>query len=313
MPRNLPIIVGPTAAGKTAVAVQVAEKLGGEIVSADSRQIYRGMAVGSGAPSAAELRRARHHLIGELGPQARLSAGEFARMARTRVEEIEARGRLPIVVGGSGLYVRALVDGLAPIPPHSPKLRHSLEAEIDRRGMAAMIAELAALDPAYAAKVGLRDRKRLIRALEVCRLTDKPFSAWHGYGADDWRQPLFFGLQRPRAELKILIEIRVRSMLAAGWLEELKQLAGEYGGFNHLPPTVTEALGYRQLMEYAEGRANWAGVVEKIIIATRQFAKRQMTWFRADARVVWREESGAEAVGRWSEWMEREVSRREQG
>jgi tRNA dimethylallyltransferase len=294
--------------GKTAVAVRVAEALGGEIVSADSRQVYRGMKVGSGAPTGDELARAKHHLVGEISPEARLSAGEYARLARERVNEIRARGKLPIVVGGSGLYVRALVDGLAPIPPHSPKLRQAIETDIEHQGMKVMIEKLAAVDPDYATKVGLRDRKRLVRALEVYRLTGRRFSDWHSLKSDEWCQPMFFGLARPRWELKILIEKRVRAMMAAGWLEELKQLAQQFGGLSNLPPAVTEALGYRQLLNFVEGGTVWEETITRIIIATRQFAKRQMTWFRADARVVWREETGEGAMKRWGEWLEGELS-----
>ena len=302
-----PVIVGPTAVGKTAVAIGIAEALNGEVVSADSRQIYRGMEIGSGAPSMEERARVKHHLFAEIEPDVRLSAGEFARMARVRIDEVLARGKLPIVVGGSGLYVRALLDGLAPMPPANPTLRREIEAEIDSRGMEAMIGEFAQFDPDYAVKVGLRDRKRLVRALEVLRLTGKPFSRWHKPSQEPWCQASIFGLARPRPELLQLIERRIRGMIEAGWIEEIKALAGNYGGLERLPSPVNEALGYKQLIRYLKGEVGLNGAEEEIVIATRQFAKRQMTWFHADHRIRWLEESGDAAVKRWQKQIIRNL------
>ncbi len=301
---ELPVIVGPTAVGKTEAAVLMAEAVGGEIVSADSRQIYKGMAIGTGAPSTEELSRVQHHLAGAIGPAVRLSAGEFARKANDAIIGVHNRGKMPIVVGGSGLYVRALVDGLAPIPPADPDLRREIEDQINDRGMEAMTAELAGVDPEYAAKVGPLDRKRLVRALEVWHLTGRSFSSWHDEGTNSHRyEPRFFGLTRPRPELNQLIDQRVRRMIASGWIDELQALIEHYGGIEQLPPTVTEALGYRELVAHLNGEIGLEGAIQRIVIATRRFAKRQMTWFRADPRIEWREESGPDAPQRWAEWI----------
>ncbi|MDP8228778.1 MAG: tRNA (adenosine(37)-N6)-dimethylallyltransferase MiaA [Candidatus Electryoneaceae bacterium] len=297
------VIVGPTAVGKTAVGVLVARWFDGEIISADSRQIYRGMEIGTGAPSQLELDQIRHHLVSVIDPDQRLSAGEFARMARTAVDDVNRRGKTPIIVGGSGLYIRALIDGLSPIPQSDPEIRRRVEEEIEQRGMSEMNAELARVDPEYAVKVDIHDRKRLVRALEVWRKTGRSFTDWHSREPNRWCQPIFFGLSRPRDELHRIIEERVGQMLEFGWLDELQELIDRYG-LEGLPLSVTEAIGYRNLLTYIGGETDVKkDVVERIIIATRQFAKRQMTWFRADPRIQWREESGSDAVQKWAEWI----------
>ncbi len=305
----LPVIVGPTAVGKTAVAAALAEQFDAEIVSADSRQIYEGLTIGSGAPSAEELRRVRHHLVGTVSPEKRLSAGEFARLALEAIDNVRARGKLPLVVGGSGLYIRALIDGLAPIPAPDPELRRRIDEEIDLRGMAALIEELRSVDPEYARYVGANDRKRLIRALEVWRMTGRCFTDWHRQTvAEQPFQPVFYGLSRPRDELWQLIERRVKAMLNGGWIEETRYLAERFGGLDRLPPSVTECLGYRHVVRLLLGEITRSQTEEAVIIATRQFAKRQMTWFRADNRVEWRELSGKDAPKKWTDWIEEEIN-----
>jgi len=307
----LPVIVGPTAVGKTAAAIKVAERLGAEVISADSRQIYQGMAIGTGAPSDSELAMVRHHLVGLVSPLKRLSAGEFAHLAREAVRDIRSRGLIPLVVGGSGLYIKALIDGLAPIPPNNPLLRRELEAEIDGWGMAAMIQRLAEIDPDYALKVGERDRKRLVRALEVWRLTGKSFSEWHQEKPQNgYSQVVFWGLTRPRVELWDMIERRVKSMVAKGWLDEVRDLAERYGGLEHLPLPIKEGLGYRYIAAVLQGQLDLEAAINKIIINTRQFAKRQMTWFKAERRIKWSEQSGPQAVESWAEWCIRDYQER---
>ncbi len=301
MVRPLIAIVGPTAVGKTAVGIKVAEELNGEIISADSRQIYRGMEIGTGAPSPEELSKIKHHFIAEVDPDEWISAGEFARRAHTRFDDIMNRGKTPIVVGGSGLYVKALINGLAPIPPPDEETRKQIKVEIDTHGIAKLLDELKSVDPTYAHKVSVADKKRLIRALEVYRLTGKPFSEWH-QPIEPWCEPLMFGLCRPREELCDIIAKRVRKMIDDGWIEELKQFQGEYG--EALPKTVTEALGYRELAEFLQSdSADINDTIERIVIVTRQFAKRQMTWFRADERILWKEATGNKASEKWTEWI----------
>jgi len=305
---KIPIIIGTTAVGKTAVAVEAVEFFNAEIISADSRQIYAGMEIGSGAPSKEELTRVPHHLISIIAPDQRLSAGEFARMAHDAIRDVRERGKVPIVVGGSGLYIRALIDGLAPIPPVDLELRASISSEIDRCGMTEMIAELTKIDPEYANKVGINDRKRLIRAIEVWRMTGQSFTDWHRETDNKQRyKPYFYGLIRPRPELLEIIERRVRGMITVGWVQEILRLADDYDGLDNLPSVVSEGLGYRNIIAYIKGEIHFENMIEKIVISTRQFAKRQMTWFQSDERIVWREESGDEAVRRWVEWLKEEI------
>jgi len=214
-----------------------------------------------------------------------------------------------MVVGGSGLYIRAVIEGLVLIPPASPELRHTIENEIDKKGIAALISELAQVDPAYAAKVGPRDHKRLVRALEVYRLTGKPFSWWHqsshsaqcslrnSRASDNY---LIYGLNRPRLELHSLIERRVEAMLKAGWMEEVRCLIDRYGSIANLPAPVLEVIGCRQITRCLAGEIPLEEARRQIVIATRQFAKRQLTWFRADKRIEWLEQSGDDAPEHWA-------------
>jgi len=298
----LPVLAGPTAAGKTAAGVAVAEAIGGEIVSADSRQIYRGMEIGSGAPSSQEMKKVKHHFIATIDPHFRISAGEFARIARETIKEIRRRNKVPVIVGGSGLYIRALIDRLVELPEPDRDLREEIERQIEELGMLAMIEELRVVDPEYAQKVGINDRKRLVRAMEVWQSTGKPFSAWHdGQSEEKWCHPLMFGIDRPRSELHELIARRIDQMLEDGWIDEVNSLVTHYGDFEKLPPAVSEAVGYSELVAYLRNEISLSDAKERILISTRQFAKRQMTWFRADKRIEWYECSGKQAAFRWSE------------
>ncbi|MFN3820846.1 MAG: tRNA (adenosine(37)-N6)-dimethylallyltransferase MiaA, partial [bacterium] len=287
-PPLLIAIVGPTAVGKSLTGVLVAEALRGEIVSVDSRQIYRGMEVGSGAPSQELMRRIPHYLVGIVPPDKRVSAGEFARWGRECIDTILQRGNLPILVGGSGLYFTALVDGLSPIPS-DPTVRAQVEKEVLVRGREAMRAELAAVDPEYSLKVGPKDRKRLVRALEVFRLTGIPFSTWHKKSPTLNEGTPFnlrvWGLERERGELRALICQRVAQQWKNGWVEEVKALAKRYGGWDNIPQPVFEAVGYAQVIAYLKGDLTPQQAQEEIVLRTSQLAKRQMTWFRRDPRV----------------------------
>lgn len=298
------VIVGPTAVGKTTVGIEIAKRLNGEIISVDSRQIYRSMEIGSGAPTSSELEQVPHHLISVFEPDELVSAGTYARLAHEKISDVHAKGKLPVVVGGSGLYIRALVDGLAPIPKPDMKLRSEISRRIDDQGMEYMIRELTRIDPEYAVNVGIKNRKRLIRALEVWYATGKNLSQWHWESQKNEKySPLFFGLDRPRFELHQIIEERIRSMVESGWLEEVKSLISSYKGIDHLPLTVLQGLGYKYLINYILGEISLEVAKEKTIFSTRQFAKRQLTWFRADERVLWREESGKGAEIRWADWI----------
>ncbi|MDQ4025508.1 MAG: tRNA (adenosine(37)-N6)-dimethylallyltransferase MiaA [Actinomycetota bacterium] len=269
-------IVGPTAAGKTAAALEVAEALGAEIVSVDSMQIYRGMDVGTAKPTRAEMERVPHHLVDLRDPGHELTVAEFQELGRAAIEEIDRRGRLPLLVGGSGLYFRALVDDLE-FPPRSEAVRRGLEEEAAELGSHALHARLRAVDPIAAGRIEPGNVRRIVRALEVVELTGAPFSGtvtWERYAS---RYDLAVaGLERERADLDRRIEERVAAMLAAGLVEEAEAIRAAGAG-----RTASQALGYRQVFEGADDLQ--AGISK----ATRRFARRQLSWFKADPRVRW--------------------------
>ncbi len=305
----LMVVVGPTAAGKTGAIVAAAKRMPVEVISADSRQVYKGMEIGTGAPSREELDQIPHHFVSCLAPDLRLSAGEFARQANLEITQIIERGYLPVVVGGSGLYIRALVNGLSAIPTTPPELREQIQAEVKLRGTEAMMTELAKVDPDYAMKISKNNEKRLIRALEVWRMTGKSLTTWHQEQERDSRfEPHVFGLTRSRAELWQYIEKRIVAMIEAGWIEEVRSLSETYGGFDKLPVNVAEGLGYREMIKLIQGEQTLEDTVQNTTISTRQFAKRQMTWFRADSRIEWLEASGDEALSIWETRLKKEIN-----
>jgi tRNA dimethylallyltransferase len=288
LPEELPTfaVVGATATGKSAVALALAEELGGEIVNADALQVYRGFDIGTAKPGPAERARVRHHLIDLLDPAERYSAGEFARRAREALAEIRGRGAVPIVVGGSGLYLRALFEGISPLPPSDPEVRERLRGRLAEEGLEALRRELEAVDPATAARLTAGDTQRVLRALEVAAVSGEPLSAWIS------RQP--FGIQRiaaihvgltvPRAILYDQIASRVARMVAEGWVDEVAGLLAE--GLDPETPAF-QAIGYRQLVRHLEGASTLEQAVGETIRATRRFAKRQETWFRREPDVTW--------------------------
>jgi len=279
-------IVGATATGKSALAMALAEELGGELVNADALQVYRGFDVGTGKPGPAERARVPHHLIDILEPGERYSAGEFARRAREALEEIRARGAVPIVVGGSGLYLRALFAGISPIPPGDPEVRERLRERLAAEGLEPLRRELAAVDPATAGRLAPGDTQRILRALEVAAVSGEPQSAWI------CRQP--FGIQRiaalrvgltlPRGILYDQIASRVARMMEEGWVDEVAGLLAQ--GLDPETPAF-QAIGYRQLVRHLEGEWSLERAVGETIRATRRFAKRQETWFRRETEIAW--------------------------
>ncbi|HVA41757.1 MAG TPA: tRNA (adenosine(37)-N6)-dimethylallyltransferase MiaA [Candidatus Binataceae bacterium] len=279
-------IVGPTGAGKTAVAIAVAERLGAEIVNADSRQIYRGMDLGTAKPSAADRARVRHHLIDVCDPRRPIDVAEFARIATAALNAIAARGRPAIVVGGSGLYLRALRGGIFPGPPAAPKIRAALAAEAAAHGTSPLHARLAAIDPASAARIAPNDLRRVIRALEVWEVSGVALSEHQGrhrFGGGVGAG-LILGLTRERARLCEIIDRRFDAMLAAGLVDEVRGLlaAGVSAGG---PPL--ETIGYREIAAYLGGQCTLAEAADRARRASRQLAKRQMTWFRREPGVQW--------------------------
>ncbi|EYF02188.1 tRNA (adenosine(37)-N6)-dimethylallyltransferase MiaA [Chondromyces apiculatus] len=275
---ELVVVVGPTASGKTELAVRLAERFGGEVVSADSVQIYREFDVGSGKPSAEERARVRHHLVDALDPHDAADAQRFAQMAGEAIADIRGRGRTPIVCGGTFLWVKALVWGLAPAPPGDEgiRLRHKTFAE--REGRPALHAQLAAVDPESAARLAPNDMVRVSRALEIYELTGKPQSAWHAaHGFQERRHAArLVGVSRERDELERRIHVRVREFLSHGWVEEVRGLLTRgYGSARAMG-----SVGYKQVREHVEGRLSAGALEEAAVRATRVFVRRQRTWLR---------------------------------
>ena len=286
-------LMGPTASGKTALALEWAQRLGGEIVSVDSALVYRGLDIGAAKPSAAEQAQAPHHLIDLREPWQPYSAADFATDARCALDAIHARGRLPILAGGTGLYFRALLDGLADMPEADAGIRTRIAAEAGEHGWPALHAQLAAIDPVAAAKIKPTDPQRIQRALEVFRLTGKPISHWQ-------RQPnrarLPFRVLKvvvapgERATLHARIAARFDAMLAAGFLDEVRRLR-ELPQMQAVPAPLdlpaVRAVGYRQAWEHLDGRYDAGEFRERGIQATRQLAKRQLTWLRGELDARW--------------------------
>jgi tRNA dimethylallyltransferase len=278
---RLVCIVGPTASGKSALAMALAERVGGEIVSADSRQVYRGLDVGTAKPTADERARVLHHCLDLVEPGEAFDAARFRRAATAAITLIVGRGRVPLVVGGTGLYVRALLRGLCPAPPRVAAIRDVLSAELARQGPAALHRRLADVDPALASRVAPRDGVRIVRGLEVAAATGVPLSRWqaeHGFREHAY-DTLVIGLDRPVPELDARIAARARAIVAGGLLAEVAGLARR--------GAVLDALGYREMRAHIEGRTDVDAAIAAMVRATRQFAKRQRTWFRREPGIVW--------------------------
>ncbi len=283
--RPLVVIVGPTAVGKTALSLFLAEALGGEIVSADSRLFYRRMDIGTAKPTPAERARVPHHLIDIARPDQTVGLAQFKEMAEAAIADIGARGRLPLLVGGTGQYIRAVVEGWSPpLVPPAPDLRARLEADARREGAAALHARLAALDAEAAARIDPRNVRRVVRALEVCLLTGAPFSAQRVRTPQPYRV-LQIGLTMERSALYARADARIDAMLAAGLVEEVRGLLD--AGYGWELPSMS-ALGYIQFRPYFEGRATLEEAVAEVRRATRRFIRHQYNWFRlSDPRIHW--------------------------
>ncbi len=308
-------VLGPTASGKSAFAMELAKVFGqrgidAELISADALQAYRGFDIGTAKPGPRARTRVRHHLVDVLEPHQAFSAGEFARRARTAVEEIEDRRRLPLLAGGSGFYVRALFEGLAPVPPVPREVRRRLRSELQARGLAELLEELASVDPESAAGLSAGDTHRILRALEVVRSTGRALPAWHRMGSELAlrRRVLKVGLTLPRALLYDAVEARARRMLELGWLAEVRRLrecasCRDERSWDELP--ACQAIGYRQLAAHLDGKLTLEQALEETIRATRRYAKRQETWFRREKDVCWVDASRREGVERVTERIAR--------
>jgi tRNA dimethylallyltransferase len=283
--RRVPVIVGPTASGKTGVALRLAEILGGEIISADSRQIYRFLDVGTAKPTPAQRELVRHHFIDELDPDEEFNAGKFGELGRRAVDQIFTRGRLPIVAGGSGLYVRSLIDGLFEGPGADPEFRYALEERIKRGGLPDLMEELRRLDPETASRIDPTKPRRVVRALEVIHATGRSLSSHHALPKIELDfVPVLFGLLWERKELYRRIDSRCDRMVSGGLLEEAASL--ERGGYN-LSLNALNTVGYKEAFALLRGDLTAGEMIAEFRKNTRRYAKRQMTWFRRDGRIRW--------------------------
>ena len=286
MKPKIVIVLGPTAVGKTELALAVAQRVNAEIVNADSQQVYRYLDIGTGKPSKPERERVRHHLIDVVNPDEDFNAARYRQLAAASIDEIHKRGAKVLVSGGTGLYLKALTGGLFSGPSQDTELRANLEREIAQIGLAALYDRLIATDPGANTKIHPNDRQRIIRALEVYQRTGRPLSEWqneHRFQEEAF-QVLKIGLARARAELYDLINRRSESMIRAGLLDEVRGLM-ERGYELDLKPL--RSVGYRQMGEVIEGIKGLPEAMAEMKQETRRLAKRQLTWFRSDPEIRW--------------------------
>lgn len=282
----LAVLCGPTAAGKTAAALALAGHFDLEVVSADSRQVYRLMDIGTAKPSNEERSRVPHHLLDVVWPDEPFDAARFAALAAEAIDGILTRGRLPLLVGGTGLYTRALTEGLVEAPGADPLVRRRIEEESAAEGSPALHRRLAEIDPDSARQLHPNDRVRLVRALEVFEITGRPLSSWqqaHGFRERRYRL-LKIALSPPRTELYQRIDARAAAMLGGGLIEETEALLR--AGYDPRLKAL-QTIGYREALRLIEGKASRDEALAELQQATRRYAKRQLTWFRADSEMIW--------------------------
>jgi tRNA dimethylallyltransferase len=285
-PPKLLILVGPTAVGKTALTLELCREFNAEVISADSVAVYRGLDIGSAKPTAPEQAAAKHHLIDVADPDEDFSAARFAELADQAIDQITARGRRVLVAGGTGLYVKALLHGLAPAPDVDAQLRAELAGQWEQQGGPAMHQRLTDMDPEAAARIHPADRQRVLRALEFCLQTGERFSrrqAEHGFDAVRYAYKMI-GLKRGREELNERISLRCRKMWEAGLVQEVGDLlaSGVDPGARSLG-----SLNYRQALAFIQGEMDQATAIEDMIKQTKAYAKRQMTWFKKAPGIEW--------------------------
>lgn len=274
-------IVGPTAVGKTVLGIQIAKHLNTEIVSADSRQIYKGMSIGTASPTENEQLEAKHHFVNFLDPTTTYSAGDFERDAILFLSEFFKTHKVAVMVGGSGLYVKGVIDGFDDLPSDA-NIRLTLNNRIERNGLHSLAEELTALDPDMACKMDLNNPQRVVRALEVCLSSGNTMTSLQKLASKEREFDVVqVGLEMPRAELRNRIAARTHLMIKNGWVAET-QLLASFSECNSL-----RTVGYNELFSYLKEQCSLDEAQEKIAIKTRQFAKKQMTWFKKDPRVVW--------------------------
>ncbi len=316
MKRPLLVIVGPTGVGKTAVAVKLAGRLPLEVVSADSRQLYRGMDIATGKPTRQERAAVPHHLIDLIDPDERYNVARFRADALPVIDAIHARGRLPAVVGGTGLYVRALLKGLRPAPPADPALRQALEETATREGAAALHARLASVDPLAARRLHPNDRVRIIRALELHTLgafgADRPPHSDGGdtkgnweTGVSSWRA-LMIGLTRPREILRAAVAARARDMVSRGMMQEVERLLA--AGYDPSLPSMG-GIGYRQFVAVRRDGLDPREALRLMIRDTGRYARRQLSWFARDREIRWIDVDAAGGIEGTVELVLKQITR----
>lgn len=281
--KTLHVVCGPTAVGKTEFAIKMAEELGTEILSADSRQLYREIPIGTAQPTSEELARVKHHFIANRSVEEDYNAGMYERDALVLLDELFGKYNDVVVCGGTGLYIKALCEGLDEVPKANPKLRNELISKFEKEGLESLQEQLKQLDPIHFEKMDEKNPQRVIRALEVCLSTGKPFSSFH---QDRKTERPFkikkIGLELSRGELYNRINTRVDSMIKQGWLNEAKSVFH----LRHL--NALNTVGYKELFAHLNGEMTFTKAIEKIKVNTRRFAKRQLTWFKKDEEIVWR-------------------------
>ena len=285
-PIPLVAIVGPTASGKSSLGAWLAQKFGGEVLACDSTQVYRGFDIGTAKPTLEERDGIPHHLLDLVDPAFPFTAGEYRVRAIVVLEDLRRRARLPILTVGTGLYLRAPLEGLADTPARSEALRARLEAGADRRSLQYLHRVLRRLDPEAALRIGSRDRPKMIRAIEVCLLAGRPQTEVFRAGRKrlEGYAPIKIGLQPPRAALYDRIEHRVHTMVDQGWLEEVDRLVRSGVPLDSKP---FDFIGYSELRAHLEGTVTVTAATKAISQATRRYAKRQLTWFRKEPQVHW--------------------------
>jgi tRNA dimethylallyltransferase len=278
------VVAGPTASGKTALAVELARRLGGEIVNADSQQVYRGLDVGTAKPTPAERAAVPHHLLDVVEPGEGMDAARYVELADAAIAAISARGRLPVVAGGTGLYLRALLHGVVAAPGRDPVLRAALEAEAARAGRPALHARLAAIDPEAAARIRPNDLVRIVRALEIAAGGRRPseLHAAHAF-REDRHDATLLALDVPRAELHARIDARARAMFEGGMLAEAEALLRARGG----APPARLPIGYAEAMAVLRGELPREEAIRRVQVAHRRYARRQVMWLRRERGVEW--------------------------
>jgi len=282
-PPKIIVILGPTASGKSELAVKLAKKFNAEIISADSRQVYKGLDIGSGKITKKEMRGVPHHLLSITSPKATFTVAQYQKLAKKALQKIIKSGKLSILVGGTGLYIKAVVDNLEiPRVKPNPRLRKKLEKKLKENGLNFLYQKLIKLDPEAGYIIDRHNPRRVIRALEITLQTKKPFSAQRKQG-EKMFNALKIGLKLPPEELKETIEKRIEQMTKDGLIQEVKNLIKKYP--TELP--VFDAIGYREIINYIQGKISLEEAINQIKKNTWHYVKRQMTWFKKDKEIVW--------------------------